>query len=105
MAKSNAEYCTLYRQRQAAKAQALGIEVLKLEVAAGTKRKAQALIERHGFGCLAELVQTLIANAYALGDGPNPMINIPRSGFVPTAEQLEAVGRYVPPPEDDEDDQ
>lgn len=88
MAKSNAQSCRDYQAKEAARNAALGVEKLTIEVSAGTKPQAKELIKWHGFGSLAELVQTLIRNAHAAGSEPNPLTTIPPSGFEPTEAQL-----------------
>lgn len=88
MAKNNADYCKAYRKREAAKAAHIGIEELKHNCSPGIKKLAKQLVKWHGFGCMDELMDTLIRNAHAQGKEPNAMVTIPPANYVPTKRTL-----------------
>lgn len=61
-AKTAAELSKEYRQRKKAKAAALGVKHLSVEVAAGVEHRLGALMQVHGFEQFEELFQTMALN-------------------------------------------
>jgi HPt (histidine-containing phosphotransfer) domain-containing protein len=61
-AKTAAELSKEYRQRKKAKAAALGVKHLSVEVAAGVEQRLIELMQAHGFEQFEELFQTLALN-------------------------------------------
>jgi hypothetical protein len=62
MAKSPKQASKDYRARQKAKAEALGVTRIGIDVAAGIEPRLVELMERHGFEQFEELFQTLALN-------------------------------------------
>lgn len=62
MAKSPAQASKEYRERQKAKAEALGVKQISIEVAVGVEARLAQLMTEHGFEQFEELFQTLALN-------------------------------------------
>jgi chemotaxis methyl-accepting protein methylase len=65
MAKSAKQAAKEYRARQKAKAEALGVKQISIEVAAGVESRLAELMEKHKFEQFEELFQTLALNLLA----------------------------------------
>jgi hypothetical protein len=59
---AEAKYSRAYRQRKAAKAAALGVKEIKIEVALGVERRLVSIIADHKFNGMVELFQTMALN-------------------------------------------
>lgn len=65
MAKSAAQAAKEYRARQKAKAEALGMKQISIDVAEGVESRLADLMEKHRFEQFEELFQTLALNLLA----------------------------------------
>lgn len=65
MAKSSAQAAKEYRARQKAKAEALGMRRISIDVAEGVESRLAELMEKHKFEQFEELFQTLALNLLA----------------------------------------
>lgn len=94
MAKTNADYCRTARFKRQAEAERLGLETVAVPMAKITKRQLNALVKRHGFQGVAELIQTLAASLDAMGDDvPAAVLRMPVS-FEPSPELLREQDRF-----------
>lgn len=65
MAKSPKQASKDYRERQKAKAEALGVKRISIDVAEGVESRLAELMEKHRFEQFEELFQTLALNLLA----------------------------------------
>jgi hypothetical protein len=88
--KTNADYKREQYARAKEAAEKLGITNRTLPLPATVSTMLDELCERHEFTDWRELVITMIRVAHS---GAVELVQIPKSGFVPTERQLRKVGR------------
>lgn len=86
--KTSADYSRTYREREAAKREAMGTVDVTIPLPASVSAMAKAVCKRDGFSGLNELLITLIRVAYA-----GAPVVIPPSGFKPKSKHLAKIGK------------
>ena len=89
--KTSADYSKAYREREAAKREAMGVVDVAIPLPASIDAMAKEVCKRDGFESMTEMLLTLIRNAHA-----GAQVTIAPSGFVPKKKHLVKIGKHQP---------
>lgn len=90
--KTNADYKREQRQRKLKRQEQMGERDIVTPIPVSVQGQIDDLCQWHAFTDWRELLINMVRVCHAAGPGRNVLVEIPKSGFVPTEKQLNKCG-------------